>query len=96
MLKSMVSSFCDEMAYRKKPENWTNYYGETRSLSFSRKLNTLYNGRTAILRRYVMDIYKKIWNTTVTVGQIITSAIIALTIGVVLWLLVQIFRPNKN
>ena len=64
--------------------------------SFSRKLNTLYNGRTAILRRYVMDICKKIWNTTVTVGQIVTSAIIALTIGVVLWLLVQMFRPNKN
>lgn len=43
-----------------------------------------------------MDICKKIWNTTVTVEQIITSAIIALTIGVVLWLLVQMFRPNKN
>lgn len=43
-----------------------------------------------------MDICKKIWNTTVTVGQIITSAIIALTIGVVLWLLVQMFRPNKK
>lgn len=43
-----------------------------------------------------MDICKKIWNTTVMVGQIITSAIIALTIGVVLWLLVQMFRPNKN
>lgn len=43
-----------------------------------------------------MDICKKIWNTTVTVGQIITSAIIAWTIGVVLWLLVQMFRPNKN
>ena len=41
-----------------------------------------------------MHICKKIWNTTV--GQIITSAIIALTIGVVLWLLVQMFRPNKN
>ena len=69
---------------------------ETRGLLFFRKLNILYNGRTAILRRYVMDICKKIWNTTVTVGQIITSAIIALTIGVVLWLLVQMFRPNKN
>ena len=43
-----------------------------------------------------MDICKKIWNTTVAVGQIITSAIIALTIGIVLWLLVQMFRPNKN
>lgn len=43
-----------------------------------------------------MDICKKIWNATVTVGQIITSAIIALTIGIVLWLLVQMFRPNKN
>lgn len=69
---------------------------ETRGLLFFRKLNILYNGRTAILRRYVMDICKKIWKSTVTVGQIITSAIIALTIGVVLWLLVQMFRPNKN
>lgn len=43
-----------------------------------------------------MNVCEKIWNTTVTVGQIITSAIIALTIGVVLWLLVQMFRPNKK
>lgn len=42
-----------------------------------------------------MDICKKIWNTTITVGKIITSALIALTIGVVLWVLVQLFRPNK-
>lgn len=43
-----------------------------------------------------MDICKKIWNTTVTVGQIITSALIALTIGVVFWILVQLFRPKQS
>lgn len=43
-----------------------------------------------------MDICKKIWNATVTVGQIITSALIALTIGVVLWVLVQLFRPKQS
>lgn len=43
-----------------------------------------------------MNICKKIWNTTVTIGQIIIGALITLTIGVVLWVLVQLFRPNKN
>lgn len=43
-----------------------------------------------------MDICKKILSTTVTVGQIITSALIALTIGVVLWVLVQLFRPKQS
>lgn len=43
-----------------------------------------------------MNICKKIWNTTVTVGQIITSALIALTIGVVFWILVQLFRPKQS
>lgn len=42
-----------------------------------------------------MDICKKIWHSTVTVGQIITSALIAFTIGVVIWLLVQMFRPKS-
>ena len=34
-----------------------------------------------------MDILKKIWNTSVTVGQVIVTAVIGLTIGLVIWVL---------
>ena len=43
-----------------------------------------------------MDILKKIWNTSVTVGQVIVTAVIGLTIGLVIWVLVWLFRPSKN
>ena len=39
-----------------------------------------------------MDILKKIWNTSVTVGQVIVTAVI----GLVIWVLVRLFRPSKN
>ena len=47
-------------------------------------------------RRSTMDILKKIWNTSVTVGQVIVTAVIGLTIGLVIWVLVRLFRPSKN
>lgn len=43
-----------------------------------------------------MDILKKIWNTSVTVGQVIVTAVIGLTIGLVILVLVRLFRPSKN
>lgn len=43
-----------------------------------------------------MDILKKIWNTSVTVGQVIVTAVIGLTIGLVIWVLVRLFRSSKN
>ncbi len=43
-----------------------------------------------------MDILKKIWNMSVTVGQVIVTAVIGLTIGLVIWVLVRLFRPSKN
>lgn len=43
-----------------------------------------------------MDILKKIWNTSVTVGQVIVSAVIGLIIGLVIWVLVGLFRPSKD
>lgn len=47
-------------------------------------------------RRSTMDILKKIWNTSVTVGQVIVTAVIGLAIGLVIWVLVRLFRPSKN
>lgn len=44
----------------------------------------------------MMDILKKIWNTSVTVGQVIITALIAVTIGLALRLLVGLFRPSKD
>lgn len=43
-----------------------------------------------------MDILKKIWNMSVTVGQVIVTAVIGLTIGLVIWVLVRLFRLSKN
>ena len=43
-----------------------------------------------------MDILKKIWNTSVTVGQVVVTAVIGLIIGLVTWVLVRLFRPSKN
>lgn len=43
-----------------------------------------------------MDILKKIWNTSVTVGQVIVTVVIGLIIGLVIWVLVGLFRPSKD
>lgn len=43
-----------------------------------------------------MDILKKIWNTSVTVGQVIVTAVIGLIIGLVIWVLVGLFRSSKD
>ena len=43
-----------------------------------------------------MDILKKIWNSSVTVGQVIVTAVIGLIIGLVIWVLVGLFRPSKD
>ena len=43
-----------------------------------------------------MDILKKIWNTSVTVGQIIITVLIGLTIGLAVKLVMSLFRPSKD
>ena len=43
-----------------------------------------------------MDILKKIWNTSVTVRQVIVTTVIGLTIGLAIWVLVRLFRPSKE
>lgn len=65
------------------------------ALVFTRKIH-LYYGIRPKQRRSTMDILKKIWNTSVTVGQVIVTAVIGLTIGLVIWVLVRLFRPSKN
>lgn len=42
------------------------------------------------------DFFEKLWNTSVTVGQIITHAIIAAIIAVVLRLIVRLFKPVRR
>ena len=41
------------------------------------------------------SIGKKIWNYTISVGQIITTFLIGCAVALVMWLFVQIFRPSK-
>ena len=40
------------------------------------------------------SIFKKIWNYTISVGQIITTFLIGCAVALVMWLFVQIFRPT--
>lgn len=42
------------------------------------------------------SIGKKIWNYTISVGQIITTFLIGCAVTLVMWLFVQIFRLSKN
>lgn len=42
------------------------------------------------------SIFNKIWNYTISVGQIITTFLIGCAIALVMWLFVQIFRPSKD
>lgn len=42
------------------------------------------------------SIGKKIWNYTISVGQIVTTFLIGCAIALVMWLFVQIFRPSKD
>ena len=41
------------------------------------------------------SIFKKIWNYSITVGQMIMTAI-AMAITVIVWLLCRAFRPSKD
>lgn len=42
------------------------------------------------------SIFNKIWNYTISVGQIITTFLIGCAVALVMWLFVQIFRPSKG
>lgn len=42
------------------------------------------------------SIGKKIWNYTISVGQVITTFLIGCAVALVMWLFVQIFRPSKG
>lgn len=42
------------------------------------------------------SIGKKIWNYTISVGQIITTFLIGCAAALVMWLFIQIFRPSKD
>lgn len=41
-------------------------------------------------------IFKKIWNYSITVGQMIMTAIVMAIVTVIVWLLCQAFRPSKD
>ena len=42
------------------------------------------------------SIFNKIWNYTISVGQIITTFLIGCAVALVMWLFVQIFWPSKD
>ena len=41
-------------------------------------------------------IFKKIWNYSITVGQMIMTAIAMAIVTVIVWLLCWAFRPSKE
>ena len=42
------------------------------------------------------SIFKKIWNYSITVGQMIMTAIAMAIENVIVWLLCRAFRPSKD
>ena len=42
------------------------------------------------------SIFKKIWNYSITVGQMIMTAIAMAIVTVIVWLLRRAFRPAKD
>lgn len=42
------------------------------------------------------SIFKKIWNYSITVGQMIMTAIAMAIVTVIVWLLFSAFRPKKD
>ena len=42
------------------------------------------------------SIFKKIWNYSITVGQMIITAIAMAIVTLVVWLLFSAFRPSKD
>ena len=42
------------------------------------------------------SIFKKIWNYTISVGQMIMTAIAMALVTMVVWLLCRVFRPSKD
>ena len=42
------------------------------------------------------SIWKRIWNYSITVGQLIMTAMVMALIGFGAWLLYSIFRPSKD
>ena len=42
------------------------------------------------------SIFKKIWNTSITVGQMIITGIAMALVSLVVWVLFSAFRPKKD
>ena len=42
------------------------------------------------------SIFKKIWNYSITVGQMIMTALALAIVSLVVWLLFSAFRPSKD
>lgn len=42
------------------------------------------------------SIFKKIWNYSITVGQMIMTAIAMVIVTLIVWLLCRAFRPSKD
>ncbi len=42
------------------------------------------------------SIFKKIWNYSITVGQMILTALAMAIVSLVVWLLFSAFRPSKG
>ena len=42
------------------------------------------------------SIWKRIWNYSITVGQLIITAAVMAVLGLAAWLLYSIFRPSKD
>lgn len=42
------------------------------------------------------SIFKKIWNYSITVGQMIVAAAAMAIVTIVVWLLCRAFRPSKD
>lgn len=42
------------------------------------------------------SIFKKIWNYSITVGQMIMTAMAMAIVTLIIWLLCRTFRPSKD
>ena len=41
-----------------------------------------------------MEIFKKIWNYSITIGQMIITALVMTLVGIAMWLIINSFRPK--
>ena len=60
------------------------------------KFSVLYGTKAQEKENVIMNesIFKKIWNYSITVGQMIITAIVMAIVTIVVWLLCSAFRPK--